>query len=103
MDNAQIIEQLEQAGQYKVIQRLTAPDTYCQGKPSTPRIGIVLDTETTGLDTAKDKIIELGFIAFEYDATSGQVYRVLHRYGGFEDPQEPLSDIVKQITGITDD
>jgi DNA polymerase-3 subunit epsilon len=62
----------------------------------------VLDTETTGLDTNKDKIIELGFVAFEYDAGTGLIYRILHEYGGFEDPHEPLSDIVKQVTGISD-
>jgi DNA polymerase-3 subunit epsilon len=102
MNIEESIKQLEQSGKYKVLKRLEAPKQYAEGSPQTPRIGIVLDTETTGLDTKKDKIIELGFVAFEYDAGTGLIYRILHEYGGFEDPHEPLSDIVKQVTGISD-
>ncbi|MDX8390669.1 MAG: 3'-5' exonuclease [Mariprofundaceae bacterium] len=103
MNDSDAIQYLEKSDRYRVIQRLNSPEYYWQGKPATSRIGVVIDTETTGLDTSKDKIIELGFIAFEYDAGSGMVYRILHSYDGFEDPGKPLDDIVKQITGITDE
>ncbi len=103
MNNAEAIQHLQQSDQYRVIERLHAPERYWQGEPKTPRIGIVIDTEATGLNTVRDKIIELGFVAFEYDAGSGVIYKILHTYDEFEDPNEPLSDIVKQITGITDD
>jgi len=103
MNDNEAIKHLEKTGQYRIIQRLNIPDHYESGTPAALRIGIVLDTETTGLDTKKDKIIELGFIVFEYDASSGEIYRILHKYGGFEDPNEALSDEVKQITGITDE
>jgi len=103
MNDIDAIKHLEQSDQYRVIERLQAPDLYNPGAPTTPRMGIVIDTETTGLDTEKDTIIELGFVAFEYDASTGLIYRILHTYDGFEDPGEPLSDIVKQITGITDE
>lgn len=103
MNEQDAIKFLQQNDQYRVIERLIAPKCYQQGAPVTPRIGLVLDVEATGLDTVNDKIIELGFVAFEYDASTGQIYRILHTYDGFEDPCEPLSDIVKQITGISDD
>lgn len=103
MNDIEAIQHLEKSDQYRVIQRLNPPDRYWQGEPNTARIGVVIDTETTGLDTGRDKIIELGLIAFEYDAGSGLVYRILHSYDGFEDPGEPLEDSVKQITGITDE
>jgi len=103
MNDIEAIEQLEQSGNYRIIKRLDSPERYRDGEPATPRIGLVIDTEATGLDTANDKIIELGFVAFEYDASTGAIYRILHTYDGFEDPCEPLSDIVKQITGITDE
>ena len=103
MNDIDAIEHLEQSDQYRVIERLNAPKRYNPGEPNTPRIGIVIDTETTGLDTKTDKIIELGFVAFEYDAATGLIYRILHTYDGFEDPGEVLSDTVKQITGITDE
>ncbi len=103
MNDTEAIQHLERSDQYRVIQRLNPPGCYLPGEPGTARIGVVVDTETTGLDTDRDKIIELGFVAFEYDAGSGLVYRILHRYDGLEDPGEPLIDIVKQITGITDE
>ena len=96
------IEHLHASGNYRVLQRLHAPERYLDGEAETPRIGLVIDTETTGLDTTKDKVIELGFVAFEYDAQSGKIYRIVHTYDGFEDPKEPLSDLVKQLTGIDD-
>ena len=102
MNVLEAVNVLQQSDEYRVVQRLHAPDVYQQGEPLTRRIGLVIDTETTGVDTAHDKIIELGFVAFEYDAGSGNIYRILHTYDGFEDPQEPLSEIVKQLTGIDD-
>ncbi|MDX8411720.1 MAG: 3'-5' exonuclease [Mariprofundaceae bacterium] len=103
MNDIEAIQQLEKSDQYRVIQRLNMPERYWQGGPATARIGLVIDVEATGLDADSDKIIELGLIAFEYDAGSGLIYRILHSYGAFEDPGEPLQDIVKQITGISDD
>jgi len=102
MNDNDAIQHLQQSDQYRVIERLNAPVRYWKGEPKTPRVGIVIDTEATGLDTAKDKIIELGFVVFEYDAGSGFIFKILHTYDAFEDPGEPLSDIVKQITGIDD-
>ena len=103
MNDSEAIKALEETGRYKVIQRLESRQHYNSDPPVTARTGLVIDTETTGLDTARDKIIELGMIAFEYDAGSGLIHRLLHRYGGFEDPGEPLSDTVRRITGISDE
>jgi len=103
MNDIEALNHLKRSDQYKVIQRLNPPLRYQQGEPATPRTGIVIDVEATGLDTAHDKIIELGFIVFEYDAASGHIFRILHSYGGFEDPGEPLQEIIKQITGISDE
>lgn len=103
MDDIEAIEQLKQSDRFRVIERLESPECYWEGKPATPRIGLVVDVEATGLDTVRDKIIELGLVAFEYDAATGMIYRILDSYGGFEDPGKPLTDIVKRITGISDD
>lgn len=102
MNTVEAVSALAESDEYRIIQRLHAPDAYHQGEPLTKRVGLVIDTETTGIDTTKDKIIELGFVAFEYDAGSGNIYRILHTYDGFEDPKEPLSEVVKKLTGIDD-
>jgi DNA polymerase III epsilon subunit-like protein len=39
------------------------------------RRGLIVDVETTGLDTSNDHIIELGLVGFEFDA-AGMVYGV---------------------------
>jgi len=103
MNDVEAIQHLQKSDQYRVIQCLNPPARYWQGEPTTARIGLVIDAEATGLDAVSDKIIELGLIAFEYDAGSGLIYRILHTYKAFEDPGEPLQDIVKQITGISDE
>jgi len=102
MDEQQAFKLLEASENYQVLTRIKPVDAYQSGKPETARLAMVLDVETTGLDTAADKIIELGFVVCRYDAQSGEVYDVLHRYDGFEDPGEPISDVVKTLTGIDD-
>ena len=67
------------------------------------KIGICLDTETTGLNHAEDKIIELGIVAFEYDPITAEIIRITDRYNGFEDPGRLLPKEIIEITGITDD
>ncbi|WP_442868863.1 hypothetical protein [Bradyrhizobium sp. CCBAU 53380] len=65
MDFAAMAEALSRSADYRVLRRL-AP------RPPTPptmgrdcRTGILLDTKTTGLDHAKDEIIELGMVKFD--------------------------------------
>ena len=60
---------LHATGDYKVLRRMNLrQDNRLAGKViANPRIGLCLDTETTGLNPACDKIIELGIVAFQYD------------------------------------
>jgi len=102
MRDEDAIRHLRQSDNYRVLEKLTPPARYLSGTPATARIGLVIDTETTGLDTATDTIIELGFVAFTYDAASGRIYDILHSYDGFEDPGAPLNEVVKKLTGISD-
>ena len=96
---------LHSTGNFKVTRRLNLnQDTrFTRCTDSNTLIGICIDAETTGLNFAQDKIIELGIVAFEYDPVSAKITRVTDRYAGFEDPGFPLSVETTEITGITDD
>lgn len=92
---------LERNSNYRVLRRVISHDQY--GAPvGETKVGIILDTETTGLDPRADQIIELAMLAFEYDERD-QVCRVRERYQSFNDPGRPIPPEVTQLTGITDD
>ncbi|HEU4408709.1 MAG TPA: 3'-5' exonuclease [Polyangiaceae bacterium] len=55
-----------------------------------------LDTETTGRDSATDRILEVGIII-------GEGGRVLERYNWLVNPGVPIPEAVSKIHGITDE
>lgn len=84
--------------QRRLVPRLDWPGT-AQG--SITRI-LVLDTETTGLDQAKEKIIELALLRVDVDTATGLPVGKVQVYDGLEDPGKPIPPEVVKITGITD-
>ena len=62
---------------------------------------LVLDTETTGLDYTKDKIIELAFIRVDIDRNSGLPVGEAVVYDELEDPGIAIPKEIEGITGIT--
>lgn len=96
---------LNSTGDYKVLRRLNLShdNRFTRKAITTPLVGICIDTETTGLNYASDKIIELGIVAFQYDPLTSGIIKIINRYAGFEDPGVPLSPETTAITGITDE
>lgn len=88
---------------YRVTRPFEAPNSYCDS-PSTGKLlkAAVLDTETTGLNPASDKLIELGIVVFEYDIETGQAYRVLETFNELEDPGMPIPTESTSVHNITD-
>ena len=64
---------------------------------------LILDTETTGLSHASDRIIELAMLLVQVDAATGQPFGPAETFEGFEDPGMPIPEVAKQVTGISDD
>jgi len=88
--------------------RFTRPhiprNSYSESTPPQNLVkAIVLDTETTGLDSKTEHIIELGMVLFEYCPESGQAYRVLDTFNELEDPETPIPPETAKIHNITDD
>ncbi len=97
---------LEDSGYYRVLRRLLPRTEYAvpASLPADARLytALYVDTETTGFDARSEQIIELGMLAFDYDA-DGTVYGVRELFSGLEDPGRPLPQEVMDITGITDE
>jgi len=98
-----LVEVLEETGRYQILRRLDLPEFFTPPDDLQKRVVLIVDTETTGLNPTSDKIIELGMVAIEYSPLTSRLYRVVGTYSGFEDPGFPLSDEVKDLTGITDE
>lgn len=99
------ITALHASGDYQVLRKnnLDRDIRFTHRQRSGARLAICLDTETTGLNHSKDKIIELGLVAFAYDPSTGEILKIVDRYNGFEDPGSPLAREIIEITGITDE
>ncbi|MDH5546160.1 MAG: 3'-5' exonuclease [Gammaproteobacteria bacterium] len=96
-----MIDALEAGGEYRVLRRLNPVESYHSGEGE-KKIAIYLDTETTGFDAKKEKIIEIAMVPFEYDA-EGRIYRVLPALNALQDPGFPIPPHITQITHITDE
>jgi len=96
------IRKLEATGDYRIIKRFKPVLNYSLQNNTKKFIGIFLDTETTGLDSDSDSIIELAMVPFEFDK-DGNIYRVLPEYNDLNDPGISIPEKITQLTGITNE
>ncbi|MBT3982913.1 MAG: 3'-5' exonuclease [Bacteriovoracaceae bacterium] len=102
MNHKQLIDDLENTGNYRVLQKYQKPDFYNQEDGSEKITGIFLDVETTGLSHENDRIIEIALVPFEF-SKDGRIFNLLEAYSGLEDPETPLSQKIISLTGLTDE
>ncbi len=95
---------LEQHPDYRIQRRLLPRLGQWVESHQGPRaVGIVLDTETTGLSLDDDRVIELGMIRFEFDPVTGQVLGVDRVFDELEDPGFSIPAASTAVHHITDE
>lgn len=98
-----LIARLERDGTHRVLRKLEI----LEGRTGVPYhggdtfIGIVVDVETTGLDSTRDVVIELAMRRFRYDGR-GRILKIDTALSWCEDPGRPLDPEITRITGLTD-
>ena len=101
-DPERMAQVLEAHPDYRVLRRLV-PTLHFDRVPQGPvRTLLVLDTETTGLEAAKEKVIELALLRVAVDTATGLPVGPVQVYDGLEDPGRPIPPAITDITGITD-
>ena len=100
--NEEIAGRLEETGAYCVLRRLQPPTRYHEPDGDETKLAILLDLETTGLDPAKDEIIEIAMVPFTYSG-DGRIFDVHEAYNELQEPSSPILAEITQITGITNE
>ena len=102
MSEEDMVKHLSETGRYRILTKLVPRAVAPFPRPEFPLKGIILDTETTGLNARKDEIIEIGVIAFTFDA-AGLIGDVTGVYGGLQQPRLSIPSEITRLTGITDE
>ncbi|MFH0299894.1 3'-5' exonuclease [Bradyrhizobium sp. 31Argb] len=99
---AKMAEILAQSSDYRVLRKLIPRDEFaiCNGQAT--RTGILLDVETTGLNTARDEIIELAMVKFTY-LPDDRIAAITEVFSAFNEPSIPIPEEITELTGITDE
>jgi DNA polymerase-3 subunit epsilon len=101
-DLEHLAQMLEASGGYRVLRRLAPAPAREPPADMRTRLGLFVDTETTGLDPVRDEIIELAMAPFTY-GLDGEIYAAGEAFQGLREPSKPIPAEVTAITGITDE
>jgi DNA polymerase III subunit epsilon len=93
---------LDSHADYRVLRRLPVVTQFAN-QPAGPLTRVlILDTETTGLDASRDRIMELALLRVDVDNATGLPTGTVEVYDGLEDPGMPIPQEVQDLTGISD-
>lgn len=101
-DPEAMAQTLAQHPDFRVLRRLVPRSDYGPINGQTTQRVIVLDTETTGLDSKNEKVIELAMLSVLVDVATGLPVGPVSIYESFEDPGKPIPPQITEITGIDD-
>lgn len=65
------------------------------------KIAGCIDVETTGLDPAREEVVELALVLFAYDPATGRICGIIDQYAGLREPAVPISTEAAAIHGLT--
>lgn len=97
-----LIEQMAETADLHVMRGMSHMKIMDPERSQNALTAIVLDTETTGLDSEKDKVMQLSMLKVLYD-DDGIVGITDDFFDQFQDPGEPLDPKIVRLTGITDE
>ncbi|TCR74817.1 3'-5' exonuclease [Rhizobium sp. BK376] len=95
-----MVAHLSATGRYRVLRKLEPRGIASVIRPEYRLRGVIIDTETTGLDHRRDEIIEIGAIGFTFDEQGG-IGDVTGVYGGLQQPTTSIPAEITKLTGIT--
>jgi DNA polymerase-3 subunit epsilon len=99
---AAMAETLGKSSDYRVLRRLVPRTEFASSEGQATKTGIMLDVETTGLDTTRDEIIELAMVKFTY-LPDDRIARITDIFSSFNEPQNPIPAEITDLTNITDE
>lgn len=96
-------ELVESSDEYRVLRRLRPLAHFDPSLiDASTKQGMFVDVETTGLDSAKDEIVDLAMVKFQY-SIDGRVLGLGNSFEALRDPGRPIPPAVTSLTGITDE
>ena len=103
MNKTDLIKQLEDSGNYKVIKRFEPEEIINIDDGRKKKIAIFLDIESTGTNIDLHEIIELAMVKFEYNSDDGKIYRIIEEFSEFQEPKKEITPKITELTGITNE
>ena len=101
-DPEAMAEVLDGHPDYRVLRRLKPRREFGHKRQGEIAKVLILDTETTGLDSSRDRIIELALILVDVDQATGLPLQGQEVFDELEDPGRPIPAEATRVTGITD-
>jgi DNA polymerase-3 subunit epsilon len=94
---------LDSHADYRVLRRLPVVTQFAHQPTGPVTRVLILDTETTGLDASRDRIMELALLSVDVETATGLPTGRVEVYDGLEDPGMAIPAEIQALTGISNE